>query len=1096
MKRMFLLLLALLPALVGNARVNVDFSAHFEEGTTTIKCDEAWAWKSVMLQGVDATACDYLVLDYESSCSFNLILQNASWEEAYKMTCASGQGEALIELTSGNKTFASVVIQNTAPGDINIKEMYFCTEHEYLYPDPQDLEAARDNLIKIYQRYQALSYDMLPGEDFGTYPAELVNALTAALDGALILDDASQNYGNDLTVDELNAMAHAIVDAYLALAEAKHTFRPADGYYRFVCARAFYNYDEETEETTYYTKAMYSKPNGENGWKNIDKADPTFLWTLVRQPDDTYLLQNAGNGLTFTAPELCSSGSAYISFDPINKQDGSYVTAWPLSTEEDIVMFNFRMSTAKAGDYNYVHMNWHNGGTGMEGPMTVWCNTLDDSGASEWYLEPVSDADAEALLDAKAFVRKFTTALEDAKAKVVIAGAMLKEQLITEASQFSSPYSQNDLGNTDGGNLSDGVLIDDNTSTFWHSYWGGGNVDAGVHYLQVELPEPAHGLVEMDITRRKADNDHVTVWGIYGSEYSTGAKDDYELIATIDMPYGASGESRTATFTIPDGKEYPYLRFYAEQTTTDRGYWHVSEFQLYALTENANSQAKHMGEVYTNLVAAIAVAEALDVNEVTMADYEAFMAAYTPFVAMFVDPTALVEAIAKAEAALEVCVEGNNPGEWTSQTLAAINKNINDAKTYVEGGQYTQQQTDDFLTRLGGGNDMVMAAANRVQTDKCYAIRFADEWLYDEMHWSKSNVVNADEGYNLFDTYLCPANGMTLMATDADDVRMGSYMFFIDDADADIAFRFIPVDGMEDTYIIQHQATGLYVQAYGYDSWTALTLNPTLFTINAIGYGENVIRGRDYTGRDMACLHAQLDGQRLVTWHDDMAGTNSGLIIQELTSASGSTTGSPKADFKAGDITTFCYPVSVKPDQGTLYTVAGGFEKDGKVYVALNKVDHAEAGEAVVYISDGTYDPENDSDKQTVSLTIGTVLATEPRGEGLLRGTYDDLAIETPAFLFAEGQCQLVTEAGASIGRNNAFLPAPTKEVDAEGTYDIVLEVGGDITGIADLASRLSERGNIYDTAGRLVMRDATFTTLHTLPKGVYVINGIKVMKR
>jgi len=54
---------------------------------------------------------------------------------------------------------------------------------------------------------------------------------------------------------------------------------------------------------------------------------------------------------------------------------------------------------------------------------------------------------------------------------LTLAKDVIRTKLITSASQMSSPYSHNDqAGNgRDGGDLSAGVLIDGDASTYWHS---------------------------------------------------------------------------------------------------------------------------------------------------------------------------------------------------------------------------------------------------------------------------------------------------------------------------------------------------------------------------------------------------------------------------------------------------------------------------------------------------------------------------------------------------------------------------------------------------------------------------------------------------
>ena len=157
--------------------------------------------------------------------------------------------------------------------------------------------------------------------------------------------------------------------------------------------------------------------------------------------------------------------------------------------------------------------------------------------------------------------------------------------LITDAFQFSSPYSQNDLGGQDGGNLADGVLIDEDASSFWHSYWGGGDVAAGTHYFQVELPDDVDpdALYAFVFTRRNASNDHTIVWSVRGTDDPEAAKNECEEVAYVETPYGSSTETLMSTpFKIG---EWKYLRFYSEQQQGSgygsRGYFHLSEFNIF-----------------------------------------------------------------------------------------------------------------------------------------------------------------------------------------------------------------------------------------------------------------------------------------------------------------------------------------------------------------------------------------------------------------------------------------------------------------------------------------------------------------------------------
>lgn len=1093
MRKILLSLLAMVLAVTASARQDIDFSSQFTEGTNTIESD-AWGWKSVHTYSMaDLVNYDYLYIKYESDVNFNFLLQDENWKTCYQIQCNSADHEAYIKLEPGAYSqYTCVVIQPHAAGFVTVDAVYFCSESEFLYPDPQEMEAARENLLTMYTRYSKYTGSFTPGTEYGQYPEDLYTAFLNALEAALILDDASKNFGYDLSIDQVNALSHNIVDTYMALAAAQRLYQPANGYYRFICARQFYSETEEGD-VTLYTKALYSKATGENGWKNVDREDPTFLWTLELQPDNTYLLRNPSNGLVFSTPENCTADIRYIAIDPISKQDGSYFTTWELSTEEDFVMFNFRFSNEKANDYKYIHMNWHNQGQGWEGPITVWCNTTSDSGASEWYLEPVDAAEAERLLDATAYVQDFYNMLSDAKAKVEIADDMTKTKLITEAGQFSSPFSQNDLGDKDGGNLSDGVLIDGRLDNYWHTVWTGGNADNGSHYLQVEFPEEVKGDILLEFSRRQnIDSDHVTQWGVYGTNSPNIDKAGCDLIATLDTPYGKSGESRSATFTIPEGEGYMYLRFYAEATTSNRGYFHVSEFQLYSMAENPTNQASQLGDVYTNMVAAIETADKVDPSAVTRADYAAFKEVYDAFIARFVDPTPLRKAIDAAEPATELLVAGDNPGEWAQSTIDAITKDIEDAKAYDAGGKYTQAESEAFLAALGEAGSNFMARANKVDPAKYYAIRFANEDLYIDNNWDMGNVLDSGWG-SLFDNYLCPANSQSLTLLSAEEVRQDSCLFFTNEKSGDIAFRFIPVG--DDSYMIQHAATGLYIQARNYNGWTRLSLNPSLFKVSAIGYGENTIHGANYAGDDLAYLHAQLRDHRLVTWQDHHVGSNSGLMIEEVKDFDAEV-GAPIFSYVDGDVIPMCYPLSIATSAGALYTVAGTATVGDKVCVALNKVEKAEAGQPVLFVADGDYVQAVDGIApalKTMTLTVGTELAAEPMA-GPLVGNYEPTQIEGEAVVFRQGGAETVTEETANLYYNQAYLLPGTIAPGAIESYSLLIEIDGELTGINATLARVAEPGNLYNAAGQLLRKGATLSDVQSLGRGVYILNGTKVM--
>lgn len=156
--------------------------------------------------------------------------------------------------------------------------------------------------------------------------------------------------------------------------------------------------------------------------------------------------------------------------------------------------------------------------------------------------------------------------------------------LVTNVSQLSSPYTEPTEGSL-------AELLDNNAETYWHSIWTGGEVAPHTHYLQVDLIESVNENICLQVSRRQTINDHITQWGVYGSNNATAADGDWEELASISMPYGCYTETRPS---VPfDTKGYRYLRFYIDNTTGEdngptRGFGHLSEFRLFKASELAS----------------------------------------------------------------------------------------------------------------------------------------------------------------------------------------------------------------------------------------------------------------------------------------------------------------------------------------------------------------------------------------------------------------------------------------------------------------------------------------------------------------------------
>ena len=272
--------------------------------------------------------------------------------------------------------------------------------------------------------------------------------------------------------------------------------------------------------------------------------------------------------------------AGYVIFD--YAYDGpQYVEPDGIGEDKDIICIRFAQDP-RAGD-KYFHQNghssvndtsspWGNYGTdsGKEQDMAFWRRTWDydntrsDFNASEWFLEYVPEeeaeqliADFEMILNHDVLVAKNNELRAQVLETLTLAKDVIRTKLITSASQMSSPYSHNDqAGNgRDGGDLSAGVLIDGDASTYWHSAWN--NSPEGQHYIELTGMEDMVGDCEFYLRERAgAANHRPKQFLLLGTDNLKYADEDWVEMATIDIPNFAAGAESTVPFNVETA--YPY----------------------------------------------------------------------------------------------------------------------------------------------------------------------------------------------------------------------------------------------------------------------------------------------------------------------------------------------------------------------------------------------------------------------------------------------------------------------------------------------------------------------------------------------------------
>ncbi|MBR5480641.1 MAG: discoidin domain-containing protein [Bacteroidaceae bacterium] len=1045
--------------------------------------------------------------------------------------------------------------------------------------------AAEINLYQPgeFELYQKLMSDLLNqydaylwGEDFniGTLPGQYTNqeAADAFLANLKYIEQILAEEVDRPSNEEIEALIQQTQDYWNAYQASKVEYTlPADGYYRIIANLDYYKtvdtgeVDEFgepiTERIDGIKKSMYAKMDSLAAWHTLDMEDCRDVWYITRNEDNTVNMINAATEMGFyqmgSPIRMHIADSAKVmKIDWAGKEE---VTFNGETKERDILYIR------KDGDPTngyYIHQLSHSRGAGEGDNLCVWNATFtygapydSDKGTSEWFLEPVSDEEAQALIEAYApiknhdvLVMQYKEVLGKAQAAMSVANEAYTQAYITKNEQFSSHVTE-----PNEGSLSN--LLDGNSDTFWHSAWSSGSRPMGTHFIDITFDEPIEGDIHAWIQRRgsNSNDDNPTTWNIYGSneetalesqaDFDNAAEEEWagqvtagwELIKdSVSTPWSSSAPTVvTPDFNVPT--PYKYMRFVCIGTSgpnfpdyNNRGYFHLGGFQIYKTL--GKPQIATMGEIGATMLAELEKAAGLADEDITIDDLNSLTAAYEAFYAILKDPTEMRNTVAKYANYPNMLVIGEEPGTWDGDAEAnALAEILTAANEYDKGGAYDQAKLDEYVTLIEVAAEAFMKAAKGVSTDKWYRFRFPTEETYTKNGWSSGNIIQ-NEGYNignLWGQYVAVASFLEtgeyegnpdILVKENEEMREGNALFFtemddISNEDASL-FRFIAIG--DTAYIIQNKGTGLYLNCKSTnDNDVSLSLNPTTFQITPTGYGSILFAGKSLAGENKTNLHAQRWNHRLVTWEATDPGSNSGLWLETVADVADDVAKVFTRDYVAGQIYPICNSTGVKVAEGdvALYTVAGTYTEGEENFLALNTITETQPGVPYFAIV-GTPDDYVESEEVLADAYIfeqtGTGFAAKADSINGLIGTYEAMTVAKGVVVFdkntaataedkvvenEDGSFSSVTN--RSVGRNSAYLKFGYTQADPAGTYDLVIKIDGTPTimdGIQNALENVAKSGTVYDLSGRQVKKNATLNDLKGLGRGIYILNGVKVM--
>ena len=750
---------------------------------------------------------------------------------------------------------------------------------------------------------------------------------------------------NGITLEEAKAMKEQADSLYITVKESVIQYEiPEDGYYRII-AHNQYKHTEKDENDqdviTYVNKALaasYSKDNtGKVVYSTLDRSKAHFLWKLT-QHGDSIAIQNAGMGtyISLSQTPYHRADDRYAIVLTEDESDASHVMfdyAWDgpqdvmldgVSETKDI--FNIRLASkprtiAYPNTYeyarlteNYLHQCNHGSkeegvstDTGVEQETTFWRRTWDfysidgdgnvtpmttDLNTSEWYLEYVPEEEAEELIEAFEPIRNHDVLVEmnnDLRAEVLesmdFAKDIIRTKMITSATQMSSPHSQNDFGNADGGGLE--CLIDGDWSTYWHSAWQ--NSPAPPHYVQLSGMENFVGDCQFYwVSRGGNPGNFAKEITLFGSDSPEGDIAEWtEIIKFTDLPQSGNVED-IRRFTMETA--YPYIRVAA----TAQNFWHAAELQLYTLRANPNSQFVLLGEIAETLEQIYNDNVATADEDITPEMYQALLDAYNAFLEKIVTPEQLAElrnALETYQHAMAPVVEGTNPGEFANMDIVnAYNALYDEVVQYNTDGVYTADQIHKYAVMLKAMKKTVMEKANPVETDKWYRFMFPTAEMNDAYGFAKdggdkTSLRQEDQG-TMWGTFVAPAKRVVeeeyvnvedtepteithLEAFVTDDVRYGNELHFmaedeIEDKDVSM-FRFVE-EGTDDLGVASVLADVKDNLLIALDLNTTYTRGKKLITDPAQFSSNASCLNNDGSALTSNCL---LDGNVSTYWHTD-----------------------------------------------------------------------------------------------------------------------------------------------------------------------------------------------------------------------------------
>lgn len=693
------------------------------------------------------------------------------------------------------------------------------------------------------------------------------------------------------------------------------------------------------------------------------------------------------------------------------------------------------------------------------------------------------------------------------------------------------------------------ALIDDDLDTYFHTCWTSaasqikwsaynedgtpaeGATPTTLHNLGMKLSQPVTN-VTFQVSARK---------GAYNNPTKIDVEVSEDGIHWTTIVYGYDFFTPTTDATQPYlmgpfelGGSYQYVRFanYGnDRNANGSRFFCFSELKVFVGARlTSTCQASTMDqEIITNFLKAYSDANKYT-DIATIEDLEDMKAAFTQleaafaaFKGAFADPNDLLDALAKAEDIVAHYQVGEGllglyDGTVGIDELEAL---IESSRAMLDAGFYKQDEVDQATTSINSILEQLAATVNQPDPEKWYQFVFPSQAEFEaNPTWAKSEAEylvgeSGDMSLALYDRVAAITAGTdSTFYESPEELRQSQNLTLrsvhewqIENMREVSLFRFIPVDNGK--YVIQNKATGYYLKNIGQGAVAQLTNAPAQigsYKITYLGQGCCLLYTGDFiTGQETTLtLHFTWNTNNAVTtWTDQTIGTKSSIHVREAGAIEDDVILS--RDVEPDQAIAFSQVSNVTEIEGGIaYTVAGLFldndEDNPQMFVGLKPIQKADGnalqpGQPAIIIA------EDDM----LDFHLGTTLTKEMLTENGLHATDDNIgAVEAGSAVLrfnAEDSENFFQVTGGAyqygVSAGSAYLGIASAEelpvLQSENDCEIWIPIRGNLknTGIKPTILPFSLSGIVYDLAGKRV---GTSRDMHKLSRGIYVVNGHKIL--